>query len=187
MNWKTGPEQVFFDNTYYQKLWNHINQVDIRQKIERSNSSLPWLDLINFLNNVEDIEDEKFDYGEVEIYTPTLNNYDVSVIPEERLNKVLQKPIEAVNNIKDFKEQIKSDIKRVFIGIDCTLSGLSDNSIGFSINIPFKNNEDQKFYYRPVFLLAKKYGLTVSDVYLFKGKNKDNIWTSIKLENWPVF
>ena len=166
---------IYFNNSYYENiLFKEINNSIFLGKINSSNASSNWNALRNALNN--SIEINNLDLSKVELY-PLVNEIEEPISYSEEILKNVLQTKDNNTEIGNWKK-IENDIKRIFpsLGIDVFRQ---DDMLRVAFNIPIILENEQRFIFKPIFLIISKNDMKVTDLKLYKGENKNFIRVSV--------
>lgn len=168
-------DYIYFENDYYSKLSFETLNIDILQKVEQSNSSADWKELFAAIRENEEVSD--YDYAKLHLYDIVNINFDTINIPEERVSSVLASPVGHLENRGDLLSSLENDLKRIYIGM--TVDVFFQDGMRLDIDIPIDTEHEQRFPFKPIILLFKKYNLEMEDMRLYKGESNKKMRTII--------
>jgi hypothetical protein len=172
---------IYFEPNYYSLLIEDIFSQEKLARISISNASNEWKELIEVIKNYEEVAN--IDYGKLFLYDIGKSNYSAIEIPQERIENVLSLPMPVFKDDKNLYEIIEADLKRMYVGKRVSIARFT-NGRGISVNVPINNEAIQKFPFKPIIVLLKKYKQEIEDINIFKGENQKEIYISIKILNW---
>ncbi|MBK9482633.1 MAG: hypothetical protein IPO02_11790 [Bacteroidetes bacterium] len=172
---------LYFMVDYYEELIQHLENIETLRKIEFSNNSSEWFDLISTLKNNK--QNVSVDIGKLNVYTPSNTNYEFKQFDDLQFETIIAQPKISSLELDNIINEIELDLKRIYIGIDIGINSFEKGK-GISIHIPLKIDIVQRFSFKPIIQILNKYDQIIEDFKLFKGENKNDIWVSITIKEW---
>lgn len=172
---------LYFEEVYYVSLMEFLKSDELMIKISESNSRNEWLNLIETLKNYTIVEN--VDVGVLNIYTPSKINFNTISLSNSIVESVLNREIENFSIGRKLFEEIQKDLRRIYQRVDISINNYP-NGMGISILIPIKEENEQRFPFKPIIELLKKYNQEIEDLNFYKGAKENNIHVSMKIKDW---
>jgi hypothetical protein len=172
---------IYFDSNYFKLLKADVFNPEKLARISLSNMANQWRELLEVFNTYE--EAIEIDYGKLFLYDIGESNYSIIEIPQERVDNVLSLPFSELKEDNELYKNIEADLKRIYIGKKVNITRFT-NGRGISVKVPFKDDAIQRFPFKPIIDILKKYKQEIEDINLFKGEHQQEFYITIKILNW---